>query len=446
MKMILPVHHFPPRYSAGAELYTFRLGRWLQGQGHHVEIICIETVDWRTKDDLHARRDTYEGLPIWRLDVQVAPERWWPNNYDNSLLGEWFTAYCAREQPDLAHFQAGYQIGAAPLRAVIAAGVPTVLTLHDYWFLCPRITLLRGDGTLCTEIPTDPAGCSWCMRLEGRAARIAEQASGGLAGKLLPLTMAAAERERYAERRARLLPALQLPHAVIAPSRFLASMFAPYVPPERLHMIGVSIDVERLEKTPARPDDGTLSLGYIGQVAAHKGVHILVEALRSLPHEGRPLRLTIHGDAKQHTAYGERLQRLIGTDQRIVLAGRFENQRLGEILAQHDAMVVPSIWYENSPLAIMEAHAARRPVITSALGGMAELVRHNVDGLHFQAGNAADLARQIQRLREEPQLLQTLRQGITPPTTITREMQQLGQIYKNVTQQKHKESQCSLVS
>jgi glycosyltransferase involved in cell wall biosynthesis len=436
MKIILPVHHFPPRYSAGAELYTLRLGRWLHQQGHQVEVVCIETIDWRSRDALEARRDSYEGLPVWRLAVQVAPERWWPGNYDNSMLGAWFADYCTREQPDLAHFQAGYQIGVAPLRTVVEAGVPTVLTLHDYWFLCPRITLLRGDGTLCEEIPSDPRSCAWCMRLEGRAARIAEQASGGLAGKIIPLALPHAEQERYAERRKRLLPALQLPHAVIAPSHFLASMFAPYVPAKRLHTLRYGLDSERLRTTPQRPDDGTLSLGYVGQVANHKGVHVLVEALRSLPAAGRPVRLTIHGDENQHVGYGERLRQLIGNDQRMKLAGRFDNRRLGEVLAQHDAIVVPSIWYENSPLAIMEAHAAGRPVITSNLGGMAELVRHGVDGLHFAAGSATDLARQIQRLRNEPQLLNQLRQGIKLPASVDEEMQTLMQLYSGVIEQR----------
>jgi glycosyltransferase involved in cell wall biosynthesis len=435
MKILLPVHHFPPRYSAGAELYTFRLGRWLQSKGHTVEVVCIESVNWKGVDRLSAQRDSYEGLAVWRLDVQVSPENWWPRNYDNPQLGAWFTEYIARERPDLAHFQAGYQIGAAPLRAAAAAGLPSVLTLHDYWFLCPRITLLRGDGTLCAEIPADPTDCAWCMRREGRGARLADQLSGGLAGKLIPLMLPPAERGRFAERRARLLPALALPDAVVAPSHFLASMFAPYVPAERMHVLRYGLDTGRLQRTAPKTDDGALRLGYIGQIAAHKGVHVLVEAMRLLPAEGRPVSLSIHGDEKQHVGYGEQLRRLIGSDPRIRLAGRFENSRLNEVLAQCDAMVTPSVWYENSPLAIMEAHAAGRPVITSALGGMAELVRHEVDGLHFHPGDAADLARQIQRLRSEPGLLARLRAGISPAATIDDEMTTLQAIYSMVIEQ-----------
>jgi glycosyltransferase involved in cell wall biosynthesis len=134
---------------------------------------------------------------------------------------------------------------------------------------------------------------------------------------------------------------------------------------------------------------------------------------------------------QQHAGYGPRLRRLIGDDLRIQLAGRFDNRQVGAVLGQFDALVVPSIWYENSPLAIMEAQAAGLPVLTSALGGMAELVRDEVDGLHFAPGDAADLARQIQRLRDDPALLLRLRSKVQPPATIDHEMQTLLHIYQH---------------
>lgn len=431
MRILLPVHHFPPSYSAGAELYTLRLARWLLTHGHEPEVVCVERLELGGQNRVTAREDSYEGVAVQRLTVEASEAGWPVRSFDNPELGAWFTGYLARRRPDLAHFQAGYLLGAAPLRAAVAAGVPTALTLHDFWFLCPRITLLRGDGAVCAGPPEDPGACQWCTRLDGRAARLADRVSAGAAGRIAARAMGA-ERRLMAERRAALLPALALPGAVIAPSRFLAERFRQYVASERLHILRYGLDTERLRVATPPPADGALHLGYIGQIAPHKGVHLLVEAVRRLPRAGRPVQLTVHGDLEQHGAYGRRLRAMAGGDPRIVLAGRFANSQLPQVLGALDATVVPSIWYENSPLAIMEAHAARRPVLTSALGGMAELVRDEVDGLHFRAGDAADLARQIARLRDEPGLLGRLSAGTAPPATVDDEMAVLTGIYKEV--------------
>ncbi len=435
MKITLPVHHFPPHYSAGAELYAFRLARWLIAHGHDVEVVCVESIDQGNPGELQATEDRYQGITVWRLAFNLieAPERlrW---NYDNPLLGAWFAEYLERARPDLVHFQAGYLLGVAPLVAAHAAGVPTVLTLHDYWFLCPRITLLRGDGTLCTSIPNDPAGCAWCQRLERRSYRVPERLSGGMLGTIAQTIALRDERTVIADRRAQLLPALALPDAVIAPSHFLAERFAPFVPAERLYIARYGLDLTPFQQLHQHAASEILHIGYIGQIAQHKGVHVLIDAFRRLNTNGRAAKLHIYGGLEAQPHYVESVRRLAGDDPRIQLHGRFTNSAVASILADLDLLVVPSIWYENSPLAIMEAQAAGTPVVTSALGGMAELVRDGVDGLHFQPADAADLARALQRLIDEPELLPTLRAGATMPRAIDDEMRQLVSIYDRVMQ------------
>ena len=431
MKIVLPVHHFPPRYSAGAELYTLRLARWLLAHGHDTKVVCVEAIDQGAAGELSAVEDDYQGVRVWRLTYNIidAPERkrW---NYNNPLLDAWFAAYFRRTQPDIAHFQAGYLLGVAPLEAAKAAGVPTVLTLHDYWFLCPRITLLRGDGTLCTAIPANPAGCAWCMRQEQRRYQIADQLSAGIVGKVAHRLLHD-DAAIIAERRAQLLPALHIPDAVIAPSQFLASRFAPFVPSERLHVARYGLDLAPFAAS-RRVTQAALRIGYLGQIAPHKGVHVLVDAFRAL-RTSRPIELHIYGGLDAQPRYVETIRRQSGGDARIQLHDRFANSQVATILAGLDVTVVPSTWYENSPLAIMEAQAAGVPVVTSALGGMAELVRDGVDGLHFRPGNAADLARKLQRLLDEPELLSSLQSGGVPPRSIDDEMRQVLAIYQHVT-------------
>jgi glycosyltransferase involved in cell wall biosynthesis len=432
MNIVLPVHHFPPRYSAGAELYTFRLARWLQMHGHQVEVVCVEAIDRGGPGELQVVEDSYESVAVWRLVFDMARAgdfRW---TYDNPLLNAWFAAYFRRNRPDIVHCQAGYLIGATPIIAACAAGIPTVLTLHDYWFLCPRITLQRGDGSLCETIPDDPAGCAWCMRLESRRYRLPDQVSGRLVGRVAQAVALGSGRREIADRRARLLSALGLLDAVIAPSRFLAEQFAPFVAPERMHLSRYGLDPAPFVGQRRPAPDATLRLGFTGQIAPHKGVHLLVEAFRALDPRDRQLELHIYGGLEARPDYVARLRRLVADDARIHFHGRFENARVAEIHGGLDVAVVPSIWYENSPLAIMEAHAAGTPVVTAALGGMAELVRDGADGLHFAPADAADLARQLQRLIDEPELLPTLRAGVRMPRDIGDEMRQLSAIYQRL--------------
>jgi glycosyltransferase involved in cell wall biosynthesis len=436
MKIVLPVHHFPPGYSAGAELYTYRLARALRARDHDIEVVCIEAIDQGGVGDIQATRDHYDGIPVWRIALNLVDDRQRAlHSFDHPALQGWFRSYFGQSEPDLVHLQAGYLLGVAPLHAAHDLGIPTVLTLHDYWFLCPRITLLRGDGSLCQTIPEDPAGCAWCVRLESRRYRWSDQVSNGMAGTLAQTIALHHERRAIAQRRNTLLPALHMPDAIIAPSQFLADRFAPHVPADRLRVSRYGLDLAPFRQQQRPAPDGVLRIGYIGQIAPHKGVHLLIDAFRRLQAPTRKIELHIYGGLDAQPAYAARLRHLAGNDRRIVFGGRIANNRVPATLMRFDVSVAPSIWYENSPLAIMEAHAAGTPVVTAALGGMAELVWHNIDGLHFKAGDATDLLRQLQRLIDEPHLVDHLRGGIATPRSIEDEMTGLLHMYRSLVPQ-----------
>jgi glycosyltransferase involved in cell wall biosynthesis len=101
-----------------------------------------------------------------------------------------------------------------------------------------------------------------------------------------------------------------------------------------------------------------------------------------------------------------------------------------DILSTLDVTVVPSRWYENRPGTILEAFAHRTPVIASNLGGMIELIDHEVNGLLFTLNDADDLARQLVRLLNEPDLLATLERGILPVPGMLDEIEQIEQYYR----------------
>ncbi len=95
------------------------------------------------------------------------------------------------------------------------------------------------------------------------------------------------------------------------------------------------------------------------------------------------------------------------------------------MLVELDALVVPSVWYENAPLVISEAFAAGLPVVASRLGGMAEAVRDGIDGLLFAPSDPGDLARVLRALATEPGLLDRLAAGVRAPRPLATEISDL---------------------
>ena len=98
--------------------------------------------------------------------------------------------------------------------------------------------------------------------------------------------------------------------------------------------------------------------------------------------------------------------------------GTYERTELPQRMSKVDWVVVPSIWWENSPLVIQEAFVNGKPVICAGIGGMAEKVRDGVDGLHFEVRNPLDLADLLIRAVLEPGLCDRLRGNIRKPLTL----------------------------
>lgn len=438
MRIILPVHHFPPDHSSGAEVYTLSLARRLMANGHQVEVVCIRAIDHGRADALDVVHDVYEDVPVWRLsfDLMHAPQRevW---TYDNPLLGEWFDQYLQRRRPDVVHFQAGYLLGIAPLRVAHRHKLPTVLTLHDYWFICPRHTLLRSDGTLCDPIPADPIGCAWCRFAERDKVRKINLYSGGLLEYAMRGVGLEKQRELYADRRCRLVAAIHWADVVISPSKFLARRVRDTLgagAPE-IKVLRYGLDLSRFAHLKRAPSP-KVRVGYVGQIAPHKGVHLLCEAFRRLRNDD--VELHIYGNLNAFPDYADRLRQVGEGDPRIRFHGFCSNKEVPQVLANFDVVVVPSVWFENSPVIILEALAAGTPVITSNIGGMAELVTHETDGLHFSVGDADDLARQLKRLLDDPSLLRQLQSGAavsSTPCDIDDEMADLMTLYRSLIEQ-----------
>ena len=152
-----------------------------------------------------------------------------------------------------------------------------------------------------------------------------------------------------------------------------------------------------------------IRFGYVGSLLSYKGVDVLVRAMARLDAAGAVLH--VYGDFKPDAdPYHAELRDLAAAAPPgvVVFHGRFDNRRIADVYETIDVLVVPSTSFENSPITIHEAFLFRTPVVTSNIGGMAELVRDGVDGLLFETGSVERLAAALRRFVAEPGLVEQL--------------------------------------
>src|SRR6185369_6235140 len=241
----------------------------------------------------------------------------------------------------------------------------------------------------------------------------------------LPFMRAATSRVEFMVKRMNMLDRL------FVPTRLMMELLAQngLRPDKAVYCpFGLNLDyINRQIKTFHAPP---LKVGYIGSLGEHKGVHLLVDAIRNLPQE--LLELKIYGKMDDFPEYVDSLKRKAADDPRVSFCGTFPNDRIGEIIADIDVLVVPSIWYENTPLVIYSAQAAGCPVIATNLGGMSEVITDEENGLLFEAGDIEGLASALKRLTEDRFLLERLSRKARMPKTISEYVEEILQEYNGL--------------
>lgn len=287
----------------------------------------------------------------------------------------------AEVRPHVVHLHGLDRIGAeiVPLVRRLAPRTRIVLTLHDYQLICPN------EGLLLT-VP-EGARCAGHMPDRCRACFPGEPAA------------------RHALRRTHLLALLQGVDVFIAPSRFLADRFAAWgLEPSRIELLPNAVPAApaRATSAPLRRD----RFAFFGTIAAHKGVLTLLDATSRLKAAGAEIDLVLHGGMRHApSAFAGAFSAGLEAAQPLARhAGPYDRAEVGRLMAAVDWVVVPSLWWENAPLVILEAQAAGRPVICSGIGGLAELVEDRATGLHVPPGDPAALARAMQEAAVDPAL------------------------------------------
>jgi glycosyltransferase involved in cell wall biosynthesis len=445
MRILSVIHDFLPRHRAGSEIHADRLARGLAARGHSVWLLAAEYDPARRQGQLSWREQ--EGLPVVEMavnwDFASFGESWAPRD-----IGERLEQLLDAIDPDVVQLHNLLNLSLELPRLASDRGIPVAALLHDYTLVCPSggQRVRPAENHVCSEI--EPLRCARCFAESPFAsqmavARISRLAGGKGGGRRLVAPVAralrrvfprlaqqlastaselsappieAADVERRLDRVRRLFEEVDL---FVAPSASLGEEFLRLgLPSSRLELSDYGFPPLGAV-APCRVG-GPLRFGFVGTLAWHKGLHVLLEALRLLPPEGWELQ--VHGALDTFPDYTARIGRL-ASGLPVRFAGPFGEGKAAEILSGIDILVVPSLWPENSPLVIHEAFQAGRPVVGARSGGIADLVVDGVSGLLWSPPNSPSaLAAILRRTLEEQGLVDRLAVSLPAVKTIEQDV------------------------
>lgn len=413
MKVLYVAHNHPTLHPGGAEAYALELYEGMR-ETPGVEPVLLA----RIGSNVARQRVAHPGTPFSSVNDD-------PNQYflftetdhfdffsltsrDKSLYSRHLSDFLLAQRPDVVHLQHTHFVGVdlvSQIRRVLP-DAKIVYTLHEFLPICHRDgQMVRTfNSELCAE--ASPRRCNECFP------QISQQSFF--------------LRERFVRGH------FEDVDLFLAPSAQLMEKYLRWgIEPQRIEVE----EYGRLAPAVRAPDPAQTktptNIGFFGQLSEFKGGRVMLAAMSLLPDDvdahlwlhGANLELQTQEFQDEFAAMSERLRG------RVTFRGAYEHAELPNLMANLHWVLVPSIWWENSPLVIQEAFFHRRPVICSDVGGMAEKVADGVDGIHFRVGDPHSLAHTIETATSSPKLWRSLRDGISEPHSMSTHIARLLEIY-----------------
>jgi glycosyltransferase involved in cell wall biosynthesis len=359
MHVLMVNNLYPPIMAGGAELIVAYLSEGLVERGHRVTMVStcgpdMEPYALEVRNGVEVIRFfprnmywsfTREGQPPVRRLLWHLRDAW------NRDAARRFRRIIRDSQPDIMHTHVIDGFSASIWRRAHKAGLKVVHTAHDYHLLCPRAFLLTRDWRICTR----------------------------------PSVFCRAFRSWH-------LGTTEHVDLFVSPSQFLL---------DRHQEAGLSVSATAVVRNgiplplavEAPRRTGRLRFVLLCRLTVEKGVRVVLDAMARLPRE-LDMELVIAGRGPLES----QVQQAAEADPRITFLGFVAGEVKHALLSDVNYLLIPSLWYENAPVAVIEAAAYRLGLIGSRIGGIPELVREGSSGLLFEPGDGVALANIMQRL------------------------------------------------
>jgi len=298
-------------------------------------------------------------------------------------------------KPDVVHFHHYFLLGIEMIQEVkkTLPNCKIVLTLHEFLAICHRQGLMfKSNDKLCYK--SSPRDCHGCFPN-------IQPGDFFLREKYIKSIFANVDQ-------------------FISPSNFLKQRYVDWGLDESNILVieNGQPAVEAIDK----PSSEKVRFAFFGQVNPFKGIDVLLESIQYLDRNiTKGMVIDIHGANldQQKKEFKAKVKKLLAnSNANVQFHGSYEMAEMPALLAQTDWAIIPSIWWENSPMVIQEAFNNKTPLIVSDIGGMAEKVQDGITGFHFRAGKASSLANVITKVVESRELQKQLTKNIQQPMTI----------------------------
>lgn len=399
LKILKVIHGYPMRYNAGSEVYSQTLCRAL-AERHEVHVFTRQENVFAPDYALTQEPDSDDS----RITLHLVNNPNLKDRYKAAGVDRRFQEVLYKVAPDIVHVGHLNHLSTSLIALAGRQRIPVIFTLHDYWLMCPR-------GQFVQQFPENPLQL-WnaCYGQEDK--KCAERCYARyFSGDESEQGVDSRYWTDWVSRRMRSTREIvRYVDTFIAPSQYLMHRYEAEfaVPSSKLEYLDYGFDRSRLASRGRHPESAFV-FGYIGTHIPAKGIHHLIDAFANV--EG-DCRLRIWGRPRgQDTEALKTIASSLPKERarRIEWLPEYDNSHIVRDVFNHcDAIVVPSIWVENSPLVIHEAQQCRVPVITARAGGMSEYVAHESNGLLFEHRSPEALSVQMQRLVDSPELAREL--------------------------------------
>jgi len=424
LNILLVSNGFPPSAFGGVEVYVYQLAKIFSAQKHQVTVFCRESSE--SLPDYHVIDETVDGIRIIRIVNDYKNTSTFNATYEDPHIEKIFHDILQEISPELIHFNhlitLSYRL---PLLAR-DAGIPSIISLHDYWPFCFRVQLVDWMGNHCRG-PLNGGNCYLCIQgghggLRTRATRLMKD--------LVPYTWRQTIRKKVIrsssksylsnlsedlinERYESYQQAILSVRRIFTPSRYIKHQYEINgYPKDSFQVVRLGIDMpdsgNNFDKfTNEHSSNQRMRFTFVGTLIPNKGPDILIRAFKRL--DNKKISLSIYGRedvAPSH--YLNLLKELANGDERIVFKGSFNQDERGEVYRNSDVVVIPSRFPETFSIVAHEGLAYGKPIIASDIGAIPEVVADGKNGILVPPGDEDALYSVLKNVIEDAGVLKKL--------------------------------------